>query len=180
MKRKLLILFLVSLLLPATNLRLGCHVLVAGREVPGIYDPQTLRLCVEDAQRLAEELSGEKAGMPELRYIWVPRFRRADGEAGALTEAILERTQGVTLTDGVIVNGRLIGTVRDAGQLYEKLRHEIDIQMPLAAVNGDLSGQLGFRRIFSRAGHETRDADMILLITGIAPVVYTDAEGRLA
>lgn len=180
MKRKLLIVLLVSLLLPAANLRLGCHVLVNGLEVPGIFDAAALRASIEDAQRLAEELAGGRAGMPELRFIWVPRMRRADGEAEKLTEAILEHTEGVMRADAVLVNGRMIGTVRSAAVLCEKLRSDIDIQMPLAAVRGELSAPLGFRSVFSRAGHATRDADMILLITGMAPVVYTDAEGRLA
>ena len=52
--------------------------------------------------------------------------------------------------------------------------------MPQTAVSGNISGRLELRRVYTRADANTDDADMLLLVTGMAPVIYLDSAGRLA
>jgi hypothetical protein len=52
--------------------------------------------------------------------------------------------------------------------------------MPNAAVFGNISGELRICPVYSRSGHETNYEDMILLISGMAPVIYVDDSGKLA
>ncbi|MBR1456937.1 MAG: hypothetical protein IJ594_07235, partial [Oscillospiraceae bacterium] len=101
-------------------------------------------------------------------------------DAAALTDALLRACPGLTLADGVFVNGVRLGTVEDGAVLRERLRASILGQMPNAAVSGNISGELQIRPVYSRAGHETNYDDMVLLISGMAPVIYLDADGRLA
>ena len=103
-----------------------------------------------------------------------------DGDPTVLTDALVLAYPGVTLSNGVFVNGVNLGTVSDSKLLYEELRRFIENQMPNAAVFGNISGQLQIRPVYSRIGHETPYEDMVLLISGMAPVVYLDSEGRLA
>ena len=102
------------------------------------------------------------------------------GDAALLTDSLLRAVKGVTVSDEVIVNGIRIGTVADGDYLQAALESYIQNQMPLAAVTGNISGKLELRRVYTRAGEDTPYRDMILLITGMAPVVYVDADGKLA
>lgn len=52
--------------------------------------------------------------------------------------------------------------------------------MPTWAVNGYLSRGVEFRTQYSRTGSETNEDDMILLVTGMAPVLYSDGSGYVS
>ena len=67
-----------------------------------------------------------------------------------------------------------------AVDLRRALQRSIRGQMPLRAVSGSISGELELRSVYTRAGSCTPDSDMVLLITGMAPVIYLDPEGKLA
>ena len=92
----------------------------------------------------------------------------------------LRAVTGVELADVVYVNGTRLGIVEDGERLLEKLGTFIGSQQPHAAVSGSISGKLEIIRHYSRSNRVTKDEDMILLITGMAPVFYVDANGKLA
>ena len=96
-----------------------------------------------------------------------------------MTDALILAYPGIVLADGVFVNGVRLGTVESGAVLRERLRASILGQMPNAAVFGNISGDLRIRPIYSRAGHETNYDDMVLLISGMAPVIYVDQNGKL-
>ena len=64
-------------------------------------------------------------------------------------------------------------------ELYNKLRSFIRNQMPTTAVSGTISGKLSIQRLYSRQGQETNYRDMVLLVSGMAPVIYLDENGKL-
>ena len=87
---------------------------------------------------------------------------------------------GLRLADAVYVNGIRLGVVADGERFCERLREAIRTPMPAAAVSGNISGRLELRRVYARADAGIDDADMVLLVTGMAPVVYLDPSGKLA
>ena len=171
---------LVLTLTVAAHLRPVYRVTVAGKTLPGLYSPLPTTRCVSLARETAEELLAGGAKEPELGLRLRLTLRRADGNEALLTDALLRATEGIAVSDQVSVNGTCLGTVEDGYRLCEELRRSIRMQMPLAAVSGNISGKLELRRVYTRAGKDTPNSDMILLITGMAPVVYVDANGKLA
>lgn len=179
-RRRALILLLGLALLLAANLRPTCAVTVAGETLPGRYGLRQTERCEAIARETAEEILGQEALLPEPALRVGLSLRRADGEDAVLTDALLRAVPGVAVAEEVRVNGVRLGTVADGQALVRALERSIRGQMPLAAVSYSLSGRLELSRVYTRSGKCTPDSDMILLITGMAPVVYVDADGKLA
>ena len=179
MKRKWFLFPLALLLLLAAHLHLSYRVEVDGEALPGSYSPAQLRHCQELAAQGAAELLQEPGDGPEIRR--QPRLSLSlpDGDTASLSRTLLLAYPDLCLADGVFINGVQLGTVEDGAVLYDRLRQSIGSQMPNAAVSGNISGRLQIRKVYSRAGHETDYDDMVLLITGMAPVIYVDSSGRL-
>ena len=174
-------LLLVSLLtLFAVHLHPLYRLQVGGAALPGLYSPEEILKARDIAAATTEELTGSEAAAFPLQSSLRLSLRPGAGDLAALTDALILSSPDVVLADGVFVNGTRLGTVEDGRTLRELLRQDIINQMPNAAVFGNISGQLEIRPVYSRAGKETNYADMILLISGMAPVIYVDSEGRLA
>ena len=171
---------LMLLLLAAAHLRPVYRVTVAGETLPGCYSLRQTERCAALARETAEEILESSAAMPVLHRSLRLRLGPADGDERLLTDALLRSVRGVTVSDEVIVNGTRLGTVADGFSLCRGLSRSIRGQMPNAAVSGHISGKLELRRVYTRAGQDTPERDMILLITGMAPVIYVDADGKLA
>lgn len=179
-RRQRRILLGALLLLFAANLRPVYAVSAAGQELPGLYARRQAERCAALARETAEEILGNDAAVPEPELRLRLSLRPPAGDEAALTDALLRATEGIAVSDEVIVNGTRLGTVPDGEALRLALDRSIRGQMPLAAVSGSISGRMEFRRVYTRAGRDTPTKDMILLVTGMAPVVYVDANGKLA
>lgn len=180
MGKKYALLGLALLALVASHLRPVCRVSVNGQALEGLYTPQAVDRAVEAAAWTAEEILQGPATLPEIRRAYRLRFRREEGDGPALTDAVLRSVTGVKLADLVYVNGTRLGIVEDGAELRRRLVHFIDAQMPNAAVSGVISGKLEILRRYSRSNCAVNYEDMVLLVTGMAPVVYTDENGKLA
>ena len=179
-RRRFLLLSLILLLTFCSHLRPGYRVQVAGQALPGRYRSAQLSAALAAARETAQELLGAEDALPEVDKRLCLSLSAPDGDPSLLTDALLRASPGVTLSDEVWVNGTRLGTVSDGQSLRRALQRSIRDQMPLAAVSGNISGQLELRRVYTRAGRDTPEKDMVLLITGMAPVVYVDANGKLA
>ena len=179
-RRRILVLLLIVLLTFCSHLRPCCRVQVAGQALPGRYRSAQLSAALNAAREAATELLGSEEVLPEIEKRLCLSLSAPDGDPALLTDALLRASPGVTLSDEVRVNGTRLGTVSDGQSLRRALQRSIRDQMPLAAVSGNISGQLELRRVYTRAGRDTPEKDMVLLITGMAPVVYVDAQGKLA
>ena len=177
--KKLMLCALSLLLLLLGNLRLGCTMSINGRTLEGLYSPRDVKKAEQTALAAAEELVYGKALLPEIEKSWSLNIVPPMGGRMKLTDALLSSCPGVKKGDGVYVNGVFLGTVADGELLKEKTRDFIYSQMPNAAVFGSISGELDIKTVYTRKNHDTNYDDMLLLISGMAPVIYTDEYGRL-
>ena len=178
--RLALLVGLMLLLLLAAHLRPVYRVTVAGDTLPGCFSLRQTERCAALARETAEEILAEEPELPKLQRSLHFRFSPPDGDEALLTDSLLRGAPGIGVADEVRVNGTRLGTVEDGFSLCRALDRSIRWQMPLAAVSGHISGKLEIHRVYTRADGNTSESDMVLLITGMAPVVYLDAEGRLA
>ena len=177
---KILLMALALGLMLSSHLRPVYRITVEGEALPGRYSLGQAQAGEAQAREIAEEILGSTDTLccPEKRLCLT--LRRADGEAATLTEALLERTEGIQTAAEVRVNGIRLGNVEDGEALERALQRSIRGQMPLKAVSGGISGRLELRPVYTGVGSCTPYSDMVLLITGVAPVIYLDPEGKLA
>ena len=161
------------------NLHPCCRLSVNGELLPGQYSLSDVKDCELTADRAADEILTGYAAPPEIKKSWSLSFIPPMGGKVYATDAILSAYPGVKKADGVYVNGVFLGTVADGQLLREKTRDFITSQMPNAAVFGSISGELEISTVYTRKNSHTDYGDMLLLISGMAPVVYTDEYGRL-
>lgn len=168
------------LLLAASNLHLCCRVSVGGRELEGVYSLQAVDRAMTLAANTAEEILAGPAVIPEAERRYTLSFLPPDGDEAALTDAALRAVTGVRVLDAAYVNGTRLGAVEDGEELSRRLERFITGQQPMAAVSGSISGRLEIRKEYGRSGSAVNYDDMLLLVTGMAPVIYLDADGKLA
>ena len=180
MFRKGMALAFALLFAVGAHLRLVCDVSLAGEPVARGCSLQTVREAERTAAAAAEEILRDDASAPLFERRIRLSFRRPGRETRPLTDALLRATAGVALWDCVSVGGRRLGFVRDGDALREKLRGYIDNTLPAWAKGGTLAAPLTIRRLYTRADYAASEADMLLLITGAAPVFYYDGTGRFA
>ena len=132
------------------------------------------------ARDAAEEiLPGSASPIAATRRLRL-RFTRPSRDARALSDALLRAVEGVRLYGEVRVDGRRLGWVADVAALREALSRYIGNTLPTWADGGVLSRELTIRSLYTRERPLTAQRDMLLLITGAAPVYYYNAEGRFA
>lgn len=161
------------------NMDLCCSVAVNGQELEGLYSPFAADKSMEAAAAAAEEILEVPAVLPKLKKHYRLSFYPAEGDARVISDAALRSVSGVRLADGVFVNGVYMGSVEDGDELFLHLREFILNQMPNAAVFGNISGKATVEKIYSRSSRMTDYDDMVLLISGMAPVIYVDENGKL-
>ena len=177
---KVLLLALALGLAVASHLRPVYRFTVQGEPLPGRYSLAQAQAGEEQAREIAEEILGTADGLADSKRRFYLSLHPADGDPAALTEALLRGTEGIQTAAEVRVNGIRLGNVEDGEALQRALQRSIRGQMPMKAVSGSISGRLELRPVYTRVGSCTPNSDMVLLITGVAPVVYLDPEGKLA
>lgn len=180
MWKKLTLSFLALSFIAAANLRLCCSVTVDGQELDGLYSPFTVDRGERAALAAAEEILEGPARLPQAERSWRLSLRPASGQTPQLSAALLEATAGVELAQGVYVDGVYLGSVSDRAELQNELKQFILGQLPTWAETGYLSQGLDFREQFGRSGSTTPVEDMVLLCSGMAPVLYSDGKGYVA
>ena len=125
-----------------------------------------------------ERGAGRGPLLPKLSTRLGLSLRPPEGSAAQLSDAVLRETAGVELLDGVFVNSVPLGCVEDGDVLKAELRAYLTITMPNSAVSGTYSEELALRHVYTRAGAAVSYDDMVQLVSGMAPVVFTDADGR--
>ena len=181
MNRKKLILSLGALLLVlAAHMNIGWQVSLNGSRLDGCFSSDCIRRAELTARLAAEEILPGKALLPRLERRLQLSLKAPSEDVACLSHAMLMNTPGLCLNDFVTVNGVNIGCVEDGEILMDELRSFVINQMPNAAVSGSFSGEISLDPRYTRTGRSTSYDDMVLLVSGMAPVMYVDAEGRLA
>lgn len=179
MWRKGLALLLSLGFVAVANMDLCCAVAINGQKLEGLYSPFAADQSMEAAAAAAEEILEVPAVLPELKKSYRLSLYPAEGDARTISDAALRSVSGLRLADGVFVNGVYIGSVDDGEELFLHLREFILNQMPNAAVFGNISGKATIKKMYSRSSRMTDYDDMVLLISGMAPVIYVDENGKL-
>lgn len=161
------------------NMDVCCAVEINGQALEGLYSPFAADKSLEAAAAAAEELLEAPAVLPRMTKHYRLSLRPAEGDARDISDAALRSVSGLRLADGVFVNGVYMGSVEDGDELFLHLREFILNQMPNAAVFGNIGGKATVRKIYGRSSRMTDYDDMVLLISGMAPVIYTDENGKL-
>lgn len=179
MWKRLAAISLATLLLLLSAANIQCRVKINGREVYGCFSPKQLDSCYLTAALAAEEILEGPVSMPEMKRSYRLSFKEPEGSSLLVTDTLLRAVSGIDVVEAVFVNGEQIGAVKSGTELYNRLRSFIRNQMPTTAVSGTISGRLSIQRLYSRQGQETNYRDMVLLVSGMAPVIYLDEKGKL-
>ncbi|MBQ9687085.1 MAG: hypothetical protein IJV41_11175 [Oscillospiraceae bacterium] len=178
-KKSVLLLAALALTVSA-HLQPSCDFTVAGERIAVGCTPGAARRAEAAALAAAEEICPEAAVLPAVRRHVRLTLRNPGTDAARLSDALLRSTPGVTVSDGVYVDGTRLGSVRDGALFSARLRRYIVNTTPTWAVSGMLSQKLTVQTEYCRAGHEVTEDDMVLLVTGAAPVFYYDLSGNTA
>ena len=160
------------------NTHMVCRVSINGQTAEGSYSPWAHDQGLLAAVKAADEITAGEPALPVVRTGYSLSLRPATGSAAELSGAVLDSVRGIELLDAVYVNSVPLGKVEDGDWLMAKLRGYLLYTMPTSAVSGTFSEELSVRRVYTRAGAETGYDDMILLVSGMAPAIYTDPEGN--
>ena len=180
MLKKTILLLMALLFAVGSHLRPCYDYTIGGVPIAAGFAPGAARqaeLAVLDA---AEEILRESASLPAFQKHLRLRFKRPSEDMRVLTDALLRATDGIVRRDEVRVEGVRLGWVSDGEALREALHEYIMNTLPVWASGGVLSRELGIRRLYTRDGYLTAKGDMVLLVTGAAPVFYYDQTGRYA
>lgn len=163
-----------------SHLRPCCDFTVDGRRVSTGCTPEAAQRARDAALAAAEEILPGPASLPKALAHVRFSLRSSAETAPALSDALLRSTPGVIAGDEVYLSGYALGTVADGRQLRLELREYIENTLPTWASSGSISGYIQLRGQYTRAEFEVPPEDMIMLITGLSPVMYTDGEGRVS
>ena len=180
MLRKTAWLLAALLLFAAANVRLRWDCEVAGETLALGCSARAAQRAAEAARAAAEEILPGEAALPQMKRRARLTLRLPEREAPGLADALLRAVPGVELREYVYLGDRRVGAVTDAAAFRLKLRGYIDNTVPDWAWGGVLSKPLRIERCWGRTGYASAPGDMVLLVTGIAPVFYYDAEGNYA
>lgn len=180
MWKKLLLSALALSFALAANTHLCCSLRVDGQELAGLYAPADTDRASTAAAAAAEEIVAGHAQVPPLRRRYCLRLRPPDRTVPEASAALLDATTGVERSEGVYVSGVYLGSVQSRETLLSSLRQFIQGQLPSWASTGYLSQELQTRPQYGRTGSQTPVEDMVLLVSGMAPVMYSDGQGHVA
>jgi len=178
--KKALLLALALVFAVCSHLRPCCDFTVEGRLIQSGCSIAAARRAKEAALFAAEEILPGKAALPAAKLRLGFSLKGGKASAPALSDALLRATPGVLAGDGVYLDGQKLGCVAEGRELRQEIAAYIENTLPSWAKAGSLGGYLELRRQYTRAAYEVTTDDMIMLITGLKPVMYTDGEGRVS
>lgn len=175
------------------SLLLAAFLFAVGAHLRPCYDYELDGVCIASglapfaasfaeltARAAAEEILPGHAQLPAVHKHLRLCFSTPSEDTHPLTDALLRATEGIVLREEVRVDGARLGWVADGEALREALSTYIYNTLPVWASGGVLSRELTLRRLYTRDAYLTPKNDMVLLITGAAPVFYYDQAGRYA
>jgi hypothetical protein len=126
-----------------------------------------------------EEILPGAATLPEYRRHIRLSFHPGTDCAPLLCDALLRSDSGVLAGSCVYVAGQRVGVVADSKNFEASFARYISNTLPTWASSGTVR-KLELVPRYTRAEFEMGNEDMILLVTGLSPVMYTDGKGRVS
>ena len=180
MLKKLALLILALCFSVCSNLHRSCDVELRGQLIAEGCSPEAVRHAERTARLTAEEILTGNAELPELTRHIRYSFFTPSGSCPELSDALLRATPGIAVSSLVCVGSTPMGSVADGEAFIGELRRHILNTMPTWAVCGSLSQELSTVPQYCRAGAELTDDDMIQLVTGRAPVLFSDGKEHIS
>ena len=180
MLKKTILLFAALVFVVGSHLRPSCDYELGDVCIASGISPRAAAAAELAAHEAAEEILRAHTVLPAFRKRTCLRFAKPSDDARSLTDALLRATEGIMLRDEVRVDGVRLGWVADGEALREAVSRFITDTCPVWASGGVLSREMRIRRLYARDVYLTAQADMVLLITGAAPVFYFYQTGRYA
>ncbi len=177
--KKLIVLSLVLGLTVCSHLRPVLDFTVSGQRLSTECTPAAAKAAREAALAAAEEILPGHAAEPEYCSHRRLSFRPGADTAPLLGDALLQAQPGVISASLVYADKIRLGAVADAAQFRADFARYIDNTLPTWAKGGSVRGMTLIPR-YTRAEFEIPNEDMILLVTGLSPVMYYDGKGRVS
>jgi hypothetical protein len=152
---------------------------VSGQRLSTECTPAAAKAAREAALAAAEEILPGHAAEPEYCSHRRLSFRPGADTAPLLGDALLKAQPGVISASLVYADKIRLGAVADATQFRTDFGKYIDNTLPTWAKGGSVRGMTLIPR-YTRAEFEIPNEDMILLVTGLSPVMYYDGKGRVS
>ena len=179
LKKSILLILALSFAI-GSHLRPVCDFTLGTETVQRGCSPAASRHAAEAARAAAEEILPGTAELPQVqRHVSLTLGRPAD-KAPMLCDALLKNCPGVMSAQAVWADGKRLGCVRSGAALCSALNEYIENTLPTWANSGHLSAQFQLQPMYTRSAFEVSHHDMVLLLTGLAPVMYTDGKGRVS
>ena len=177
--RKAIILSLALAFAVCSHLRPVCDFTVEGARIDSRCTLSAEKAARQAALAAAEEiLPGHPAESACRRHVHLS-FRPGADSAPLLGDALLRAQPGVSAASCVYVADKRLGAVADAEQFRAGFANYIDNTLPTWATGGSVRGLRLIPR-YTRSDFVFSDGDMIMLVTGLSPVMYTDGKGRVS
>lgn len=177
--KKSFILSLALLFAIGSHLRPRLDFTVAGQRIDTACSIAAAKAAQTAALAAAEEILPGRASLPDFEKHMRLSFRRSADNAPLLCDSLLCATDGVLSGNIVYVDGLRLGVVEDAASFRSQFAQYIDNTLPTWAKGGSIRGMTLIPR-YTRASFEVSDNDMIMLVTGLSPVMYYDGKGRVS
>lgn len=180
MLRKGLILLFALVLLIGSHLHRSCDMELNGQIVSAGCSPAAVDRAVELARLTAEEILPGPVTLPEcVRHVYLG-FTPGTESCPELTDALLRSTPGISVSSAVYVGDARLGCVSDGEAFIGKLKSYILNTMPSWAVHGSISQELYIVPQYGRSTVLFTNDDMIQLVTGKAPVLFSDGKEHIS
>ena len=177
--KKALILGFTLAFAVCSHLRPSLDFSVNGQYVDSSCTPAAAKSAQAAALAAAEEILPGRASLPDFEKHMRLSFRRSADSAPLLCDSLLCSSEGVLSGSIVYVDGLRLGVVEDAASFRSQFARYIDNTLPTWAKGGSVRGMALIPR-YTRASFEVSDNDMIMLVTGLSPVMYYDGKGRVS
>lgn len=177
--KKFFILSFALLFAVTSHLRPRLDFIVAGQYIDTACSIAAAKAAKAAAVAAAEEILTGHASLPEYRQHMRLSFRKSADSAPMLCDSLLCATKGVMSGSVVYVDGLRLGVIEDAESFRSSFAQYIGNTLPTWAKGGSVRGMALLPR-YTRAAFEVSDNDMIMLVTGLSPVMYYDGKGRVS
>jgi len=177
--KKSFILGLALLFAICSHLRPRLDFTVAGQRIDTACSIAAARAARSAALAAAEEILPGQTSLPEHRQHMRLSFRKSADSAPLLCDSLLCATDGILPGSVVYVDGLRLGVVENAESFRKSFAQYIGNTLPTWAKGGSVRGMTLLPR-YTRAAFEVSDNDMIMLVTGLSPVMYYDGKGRVS
>lgn len=177
--KKAILLSLALALSFCSHLRPVWDITVEGRPIDCRCSPAGAKKAQQAALAAAEEILQGSAEPADFSCRVHLSLRPGADLCPALCDALLKAQPGIAAGSCVYVGECCLGAVAEAKAFQRSFSRYIENTLPTWAKGGWVSS-LSLIPRYTRTEYIFPDEDMIMLVTGLSPVMYYDGKGRVS